>query len=86
MGPLSMLVKLPLAPVTGVVKLGEVLRDQAEREQRDPASIRRQLEEAEEARAAGEISPEEEARTEEQALNRLRPDGGAAPTRRRQRR
>ncbi|MEU5867289.1 MULTISPECIES: gas vesicle protein GvpG [unclassified Nonomuraea] len=55
-------------PVYAVVKLGELLRDQVERELHDPAVVRRRLEEVEQARAAGRISEEEEERAVEEIL------------------
>ncbi|HEY7262859.1 MAG TPA: gas vesicle protein GvpG [Trebonia sp.] len=73
MNPFTLLFRLPLMPLRGVVQLGEVLYDHAEQELRDPASVRRQLEQAEEAHAAGEISDEDFARVQAQALDRLLP-------------
>lgn len=78
MGPLTFLLRLPLLPVQGVISLGEVILDQAEQNLHDPATVRRQLEAAEQARASGALSPEEIARIEEEALGRLiRPAGQA---------
>ena len=59
-------------PLRRVIQLGEVLHDHAERELRDPASVRRQLEQAERARASGEISDDELAHAQAQAIDRLR--------------
>ena len=64
MNPFTLLFRLPLMPLSKVVQLGEVLRDHAEQQLRDPASVRRQLEQAEQAHAAGEISEEELARVQ----------------------
>jgi len=58
-------------PLRRVVQLAEVLHDHADRELRDPASVRRQLEQAEQARASGEISDEDLARVQAQAVDRL---------------
>jgi cytochrome c-type biogenesis protein CcmH/NrfG len=55
-------------PLYSVVKLGELLRDEIERELHDPAVVRRRLEEVERARAEGRISEEEEARAAEEIL------------------
>jgi cytochrome c-type biogenesis protein CcmH/NrfG len=66
-----MIFGLPLAPVRGVVKLGEVLRDEVDRELHDPVLIRRRLEEIEQARADGLISAEQEAEAVEQVLRRM---------------
>jgi uncharacterized membrane protein len=59
MGLLTLLFRLPFLPVQGVIKLGELLQDEAERQLRDPARIRRELEEAQRRYEAGEISEEE---------------------------
>jgi uncharacterized membrane protein len=42
-----------------VIKLGELLQDEAEGQLRDPARIRRELEEAQRRYEAGEISEEQ---------------------------
>ncbi|MER6575690.1 MULTISPECIES: gas vesicle protein GvpG [unclassified Nonomuraea] len=55
-------------PLYAVVKLGELMRDQVERELHDPAVVRRRLEEVEQARADGRISAEEEDRAVEEIL------------------
>jgi hypothetical protein len=83
MNPFTLLFRLPLMPLRRVVQLGEVLHDHAERELRDPASVRRQLEQAEQARASGEISDEDLARVQAQAVDRLMPsqaNGGGPAT------
>jgi Gas vesicle protein G len=69
--PLTLLFRLPFVPVRGVIAIGEIIREQAEREMHDPANVRRQLEEAEEARASGEISDQDLARIEGKATGRL---------------
>ena len=71
MNPFTLLFRLPLMPLQKVVQLGGVLQEHAERELRDPANVRRQLEQAERARAAGDISDEELAREQERAIGRL---------------
>ena len=68
---LTLLFRLPFLPVKGVVRLAEIIRDEADRQLYDPAVVRRQLEDAEEARAAGRISGEELAETERAAIGRL---------------
>jgi uncharacterized membrane protein len=42
-----------------VIRLGELLQDEAERQLRDPARIRHELEEAQRRYEAGEISEEQ---------------------------
>lgn len=61
----------PLAPIHLMVRLGELIQDQVELQVHDPAAVRRQLEEVEEARAAGLISEEEEARAMDEILERM---------------
>ena len=73
MNPFTLLFRLPLMPLRGVLQLGSALHEQAERELHNPASVRRQLEQAEEAHAAGEISDEDLARMQAQAVDRLLP-------------
>lgn len=69
---LTLLFRLPFMPLRGVIRLGEVIQDQAERELHDPAAVRRQLEEAQQARASGDLSDEDVAWVERQAVGRLR--------------
>jgi cytochrome c-type biogenesis protein CcmH/NrfG len=71
MGLGTLLFGWPLIPIYTVIKLGELLRDQVDRELHDPAVIRRHLEELEEARATGRISEEEEAQAVEEILQRM---------------
>ncbi|MEV0729686.1 gas vesicle protein GvpG [Polymorphospora sp. NPDC050346] len=68
---LGPILSLPLAPVHGLVGLARVLRDQAEQELYDPATVQRQLEELSAAAAAGELSDEELAAAEQQIIDRL---------------
>jgi hypothetical protein len=84
MNLLTLLFRLPLMPLRGFVQLGEILHDQAERELRDPASVRRQLEEAQQARVSGEMSDGDLAHVEGQAVGRLvsQPATTSAKTRR----
>jgi len=71
MDVLTLLFRLPLMPLRGFVQLAGILHEQAERELRDPASVRRQLEEADQARVSGEISDQDVAHVEGQAVGRL---------------
>lgn len=73
---LGLLFALPLAPVRGLTGLARLLRDQAERELRDPINVHRELTELADAAAAGEISEPELARAQQPILDRLiaRPD------------
>jgi gas vesicle protein GvpG len=65
--------RLPLMPLRGFVRLAQILQEQAERELRDPASVRRQLEEAQEAHESGDMSDADLADVEGQAIGRLLP-------------
>ncbi|GII92864.1 gas vesicle protein GvpG [Sinosporangium siamense] len=78
MGLITFIAGLPFAPIKGVVKLGELIQEQVERETKDPASIRRRLEEIEEARAAGLISEEEEKEATELVLRGMIGGPGSA--------
>ena len=74
MGLFSGIAMLPLAPVRGVIWLGEVIQRQVDQEMHNPARTRRQLEELEEARERGEISADEEKQVQKQILeNRVKP-------------
>ena len=68
---LTLLFRLPLMPLRSFVRLAEILHEQAERELRDPASVRRQLEEAQQARVSGEMSDRDVAQVEGQTTGRL---------------
>lgn len=76
----TLLFRLPLMPLRGFIQLAEVLHDQAERELHDPAAVRRQLEEAQEARVSGEMSDQDVAHAEGQAVGRLLSSPGTAQT------
>jgi hypothetical protein len=71
MGLLSLPLRLPFVPVRGVIKLGELIGEQAERELYDPARVRRELEEAQRQRDSGEISDQELAQIEDQLARTL---------------
>jgi gas vesicle protein GvpG len=68
---LTLLFRLPFMPLRSFIRLAEVLHEQAERELRNPASVRRQLEEAQEAHVAGEMSDADLADVQGQAVGRL---------------
>ncbi|KAB8197733.1 gas vesicle protein G [Nonomuraea phyllanthi] len=68
MGLLGLILGLPFAPIRGLVWLAELFQEQVDMETRNPASVRRHLEEIEAARAAGEITEEEESRAVERVL------------------
>ncbi|MEU7629995.1 gas vesicle protein GvpG [Nocardia sp. NPDC049220] len=81
MGLLSTLFTLPLAPVRGVIWLGEVIQDQVEQRLHDPATIRRELEAIDEAAAAGHLSEQERKQAQQEVLDRMiQPRSGMKPT------
>jgi len=65
------LLGLPLAPLRGVMWLAEQVLEQAEEQYYDPARIRVQLEQVDEARRSGEMSEEECVEIENELLQRL---------------
>ena len=71
MGLLSFIFTLPLQPVKGVISLAELIQRQVEQEMHDPAAVRRDLEELEEASAAGEITEEEEHQAQQALIDRM---------------
>jgi hypothetical protein len=79
MGLLTLLFRLPFLPVSGVIRLAEILRDEAERQLYDPAEVRRELEESEEAYQSGRISAEELSRVEHEVVGRLTGQAGSGP-------
>jgi hypothetical protein len=70
-GLITGILMLPLAPVRGTVWVAEQIRQQAEDELYDPATIRSQLDEVEQARRAGDLSDEEATRLEDELVERL---------------
>lgn len=71
MGLISTILTLPFAPIRGLVAIAEIVREEVEQEYHSPVAIQHEAEQIEEARAAGEISAEEEARLEQEMVNRL---------------
>jgi hypothetical protein len=74
---LTLLFRLPLMPLRGFFQLAEVLAEEAEREYYSPSAARRELEEAEQARASGRMSDEDVSQMEYNALGRMIRDPGA---------
>ena len=71
MGLFGALVGLPLLPVRGVVRLAELLQDEAQRQLSDPAAIRAQLAESDAAFEAGTITAAERDRRQDELVARL---------------
>jgi hypothetical protein len=81
MGLIDGLLMLPLAPVRGTVWLAERIEQLAYDEATDPAAVRAQIAEIEEAHEAGELS-EAEAERLEAPLIQLLLEGEATAARR----
>jgi len=79
MGLFSGLLTLPLAPVRGVVWLGEQLESEARRQWSDPAAVRRELAAVEAAYEAGELTEAERDEREDALVARLLPPGAGGP-------
>jgi len=75
-GLITGLLTLPLAPVRGTMWVAEQLLEEAERQLDDPVLQERRLAEAEAALEAGEITPEEFDRIEDDVVRRLMTRGG----------
>jgi uncharacterized membrane protein len=71
MGLISGLLTLPLAPVRGVVWVGEQLQHEAERELDEPARARRELAALQAAFERGELDEAEFERREDELLDAL---------------
>jgi hypothetical protein len=79
MGLFGALLTLPLAPVRGVVWLAEQIETQARREWTDPDTVRRLLEEVEQAYQDGQLTELERDQRQDQLVARLLEDRPAAP-------
>ena len=79
MGLLTLVFRLPFVPVQGVIKLGELLQEEAERQLHDPARIRRELDEVQRRYEAGEISAEELTQIEDELVS-TQVTGAAPPS------
>ena len=73
MGLVSAILSLPLAPVRGVIWLGELIQDQVEQQLQSPAAVRRDLEEIDDAATAGRLSEEERKQAQQAVLDRTLP-------------
>jgi polyhydroxyalkanoate synthesis regulator phasin len=70
MGLLSSILLLPVAPVRGVIWVGELIQDQVERQLHDPAALRSELEEIDSAVEKGDLSAEEAKQAQQATLER----------------
>ena len=71
MGLFTGLLTLPLAPVRGTIWVAEQIQEEAERQYYDPARIRRELEQVDELRRAGELTDEDAEQLEDALVERL---------------
>jgi hypothetical protein len=70
-GLLTLLPKLPFLPLMEVIRVAEIIRQETERQYRDPARVRRELEEAQQQWASGGMSEDELSRIQYSATTRL---------------
>jgi len=71
MGLISGLLTLPIAPVRGVAWVAEQIKEEADRQWADPATIQAALTDIEAMRETGEIDDAEADAREEELLQRL---------------
>jgi hypothetical protein len=76
MGLITGLITLPLAPARGVVWVAEQIRAEAERQWSDPAVVRAELEQLEQAHRDGLISDAERDERADALVQRLLPPSG----------
>jgi hypothetical protein len=70
-GPLTLPFRLPLLPITALIRLAEIIDEEVQRELQSPAAVRCALEEIEEAQESGEASADEVAEAERAVVSRL---------------
>jgi hypothetical protein len=78
-GLLTSILTFPYAPVRVLTSMAKVLHREAVRELYGPASIRRQLEELDEALAAGAMTQAEYEEAQQAILDRLISEPGRGP-------
>jgi hypothetical protein len=71
MGLLTLPFRLPLLPVRGVLRLAQAIQEEAERQRADPATVRHELEQIEQEQVSGEISDQQAAQLEDEAVARF---------------
>ena len=71
MDPVTLLFRLPFLPITALIRLAEIIDEEAQRELQSPLALRRALEDIEEAQESGQASEEEVAEAERDAVSRL---------------
>ena len=68
---IGLLLRLPFLPVDGVIKIGEIIRDEADRQLGGAAAARRELEWAEAEVVAGRMDPAQARQLEVEVASRL---------------
>jgi hypothetical protein len=71
MGLITQLLTLPIAPVRGVVWVGEKILEEAESQYHDPAAIQAELDDVDARHRAGQLSDEQAAELEAELVQRL---------------
>jgi len=69
--PLTLPFRLPLLPITALIRLAEIIDEEVQRELQSPAAVRRALEDIEEAQESGAASADEVAEAERAVVSRL---------------
>jgi hypothetical protein len=69
--PLTLPFRLPLLPISALIRLAEIIDEEVQRELQSPAAVRRALEDIEEAQQSGEASADEVAEAERAVVSRL---------------
>ena len=77
MGLIGGLLTLPLAPLRGVMWVAQQVKEEAERQWHDPASIPEAMLEVERMRETGQVSEAEADALEDQLLQRLLEGSGS---------
>ncbi|MFE6508303.1 gas vesicle protein GvpG [Nocardioides sp. NPDC057767] len=75
MGLISQLLTLPIAPVRGVIWVGEKILEEAESQYYDPAAVQAALDDVDARHQAGELTDEQAAALEEELVQRLMAGG-----------
>jgi Gas vesicle protein G len=68
MNPFKFPFQLPFLPLRGTLRLAKTIQEEADRQLADPATVRRELEDVEQAQAAGQISDTEAAELEDKTV------------------
>jgi len=69
--PLTLPFRLPLLPITALIRLAEIIDEEVQRELQSPVALRRALEDIEEAQESGQASADEVAEAEREVVSRL---------------